>query len=181
MDVRKFIMKVHDYIKYYKESVPLDLCEAIKEYRYNYKPSTYSNNKGKVNNSEERVRMDEYWVRKNNQYYDEIKAAFEWVIKKYSEEYDIKSQNWHFLTSDEKTVFNLANSGFNIFAAINPEVAGGFEHQGYFALIDKRGYLRSRVDNFDNPIVYYSGVDKGEDNVNDVDILIEDINILLKE
>ena len=33
-------MKVHDYIKYYKESVPLDLCEAIKEYRYNYKPST---------------------------------------------------------------------------------------------------------------------------------------------
>ena len=43
-------MKVHDYIKYYKESVPLDLCEAIKEYRYNYKPSTYSNNKGKVNN-----------------------------------------------------------------------------------------------------------------------------------
>ena len=75
----------------------------------------------------------------------------------------------------------MANSGFNIFAAINPQVAGGFEHQGYFALIDKRGYLRSRVDNFDNPIVYYSGVDKGEDNVNDVDILIEDINILLKE
>ena len=103
------------------------------------------------------------------------------ILKKYSELYNVKSQNWHFLTSDEKTVFNLANSGFNIFAAINPNVAGGFEHQGYFALIDKKGYLRSRVDNFDNPIVYYSGVDEGEDNKNDIDILIEDIAILLKE
>ena len=103
------------------------------------------------------------------------------ILKKYSESYNVKSQNWHFLTSNEKTVFNLANSGFNIFAAINPNVAGGFEHQGYFALIDKKGYLRSRVDNFDNPIVYYSGVDEGEDNKNDIDILIEDIAILLKE
>ncbi len=104
-----------------------------------------------------------------------------YVLKKYSEAYNVKSQNWHFLTSDENTVFDLANSGFNIFASINPDVAGGFEHQGFFALIDKRGYLRSRVDDFDNPIVYYSGIDKGENNVNDVDILIEDIAILLKE
>tara|TARA_Y100000310_G_C20539280_1_gene742414 strand:+ start:279 stop:821 length:543 start_codon:yes stop_codon:yes gene_type:complete len=84
-------MNVHDYIKYYKESVPLSLCEAIKEYPYNYKPSTYSNHKGKTHNSEERVRMDEYWVNKNNQYYDDMKAAFEWVIKKYSEEFPLFS------------------------------------------------------------------------------------------
>ena len=104
-----------------------------------------------------------------------------YILKKYSENYNFKSHNWHFLTSNEKTVFNLANSGFNIFASINPDVAGGFEHQGFFALIDKRGYLRSRGDNFDNPIVYYSGIDKGEDRDNDINILIEDIAILLKE
>ena len=104
-----------------------------------------------------------------------------YILKKYSESYNVKSQNWHFLTSDEKTVFDLANYGFNIFAAINPDVAGGFEHQGYFALIDKKGYLRSRVDSFDNPIVYYSGIDEGEDNKNDIDILIQDVKILLKE
>ena len=75
------------------------------------------------------------------------------VLKKYAEDYGVKSQNWHFLTDKKSTVYELANSGFSIFAGINPAVAGGFEHQGYFALIDKQGYIRSRVDRFDNPIV----------------------------
>ncbi|MGY8944937.1 MAG: SCO family protein, partial [Flavobacteriales bacterium] len=59
--------------------------------------------------------------------------------------------------------------------------AGGFEHQGYFALIDKNGYIRSRVNRFDNPIVYYSGLDKEGEEIQDVDLLIEDIALLLKE
>ena len=83
--------------------------------------------------------------------------------------------------SDIKKVYELANKGFSIFAVINPAVAGGFEHQGYFALIDKNGYIRSRVDRFDNPIVYYSGLDKEGEEIQDVDLLIEDIALLLKE
>ena len=104
-----------------------------------------------------------------------------YVLKKYAESYNVKSQNWHFLTSDIKKVYELANKGFSIFAVINPAVAGGFEHQGYFALIDKNGYIRSRVDRFDNPIVYYSGLDKEGEEIQDVDLLIEDIALLLKE
>ena len=104
-----------------------------------------------------------------------------YVLKKYAESYNVKSQNWHFLTSDVKTVYELANKGFSIFAGINPAVAGGFEHQGYFALIDKNGYIRSRVDRFDNPIVYYSGLDREGEEIQDVDLLIEDIALLLKE
>ena len=103
------------------------------------------------------------------------------VLKKYSEEYDVKSQNWHFLTDKKSTVYELANSGFSIFAGINPAVAGGFEHQGYFALIDKNGYIRSRVDRFDNPIVYYSGLDREDQELQGVDMLLEDIEWLLKE
>ncbi len=103
------------------------------------------------------------------------------VLKKYSEEYNIKSQNWHFLTDKKSTVYELANSGFSIFAGINPAVAGGFEHQGYFALIDKKGYIRSRVDRFDNPIVYYSGLDREDQELQGVDMLLEDIEWLLKE
>ena len=75
----------------------------------------------------------------------------------------------------------LANSGFNIFASINPAVAGGFEHQGYFALIDKKGYIRSRVDRFDNPIVYYSGIDRDDKDIQGVEMLLDDIELLLKE
>ena len=104
-----------------------------------------------------------------------------YVLKKYAEAYGVKSQNWHFLTDKKATVYELANTGFSIFAGINPAVAGGFEHQGYFALIDKQGYIRSRVDRFENPIVYYSGLDRDDDQMQGVDMLLEDIELLLKE
>ena len=103
------------------------------------------------------------------------------VLKKYAENYGVKSQNWHFLTDKKSAVYELANSGFGIFAGINPAVAGGFEHQGYFALIDKNGYIRSRVDRFDNPIVYYSGLDLEDQDMQGVEMLLEDIERLLKE
>ena len=104
-----------------------------------------------------------------------------YVLKQYSEDYGVKSKNWHFLTDKKSTVYELANSGFSIFAGINPAVAGGFEHQGYFALIDKNGYIRSRVDRFDNPIVYYSGLDSKDQESQGVVMLLEDIELLLKE
>ena len=103
------------------------------------------------------------------------------VLKQYAEDYGVKSQNWHFLTDKKSTVYELANSGFSIFAGINPAVAGGFEHQGYFALVDKNGYIRSRVDRFDNPIVYYSGLDREDQQIQGVDMLLQDIELLLKE
>ncbi len=103
------------------------------------------------------------------------------ILKKYAEDYDVFSPNWHFLTGENDIIFTLANKGFNIFSSINPQVAGGFEHQGYFALIDKNGFIRSRTDRFGNPIVYYLGIDKDDVAVQDVDLLIEDIKKLLKE
>ena len=103
------------------------------------------------------------------------------VLKQYSENYGIKSQNWHFLTDKKSRVYELANSGFSIFAGIHHAVAGGVEHQGYFALIDKNGYIRSRVDRFDNPIVYYSGLDLVDQDIQGVDMLLEDVELLLKE
>ena len=102
-------------------------------------------------------------------------------LKTYAENLGVFSQNWHFLTDKKSAVYELANSGFSIFAGINPAVAGGFEHQGYFALIDKKGYIRSRVDRFDNPIVYYSGLDREDQELQGVDMLLEDIEWLLKE
>jgi len=99
------------------------------------------------------------------------------VLKKYAEEYGVSSLNWHMLTNnDPKKVFELSNKGLNIFAEINPDVAGGFEHQGYFALVDKKGFLRSRKDDQGNPIVYYQGTEAKQ-----IKILKEDINKLLKE
>ena len=99
------------------------------------------------------------------------------ILKKYAENYGMTSLNWHLLTTDDKDkVYELSNKGLNIFAEINPEVAGGFEHQGYFALIDKKGYIRSRRDDHGNPIVYYQGTEADQ-----IELLKEDIDKLLNE
>ena len=101
-------------------------------------------------------------------------------LKKYAENLDVFSQNWHFLTGNIDKIYDLANKGFNIFAGINPAVVGGFEHQGYFALVDKNGYLRSRTDQFGNPIVYYLGIPEDEIEVQGTDMLLEDVRKLLE-
>lgn len=97
-------------------------------------------------------------------------------LKEYAENYGVTSYNWHFLTGKREAIYEMANKGLNIFAGINPEVAGGFEHQGFFALVDKNGYLRSRKDKHGNPKIFYQGID-----MNEVKMITEDINLLLNE
>lgn len=107
------------------------------------------------------------------------------VLKAYAANYGIEHPNWHLLTGDREDIFRLANSGFNIYAGENPEAEGGFEHSGYFALIDQEGYIRSRVDQFGNPIIYYRGsIERNKQTVfgeeePQIDILIEDAKKLL--
>jgi protein SCO1 len=98
------------------------------------------------------------------------------VLKKHAETIDAKGMNWHFLTGDKAKIFDIANKGFNLFAGENKKVNGGFEHSGLFALIDKNGNIRSRKDDFGNPIIYYDGLEaKG------VAALKQDITKLLAE
>ena len=59
-------------------------------------------------------------------------------------------------------------------------MAGGFEHQGFFALIDKNGYIRSRRDTNGNPIVYYLGITDLGQKEQGIDMIKEDIKKLLK-
>ena len=103
------------------------------------------------------------------------------TLKKYSELIDVKSKNWHFLTGDKKDIYELSNKGFNIFSSINEAVDGGFEHQGFFALIDQNGYIRSRSNEYGTPIVYYSGITNENENVQGIQMIKEDIEKLLNE
>lgn len=97
------------------------------------------------------------------------------VLKEYKEQYNITNQNWNFLTGDEDVIYKLAKE-FNIYAGVNPKAAGGFEHSGLFALIDKEGNIRSRKDSYGNPIMYYDGTD-----INSINELKQDIQKLLEE
>ena len=101
------------------------------------------------------------------------------TLKQYSELIEVKSKNWHFLTGDKEDIYELSNKGFNIFSSINEAVEGGFEHQGFFALIDKDGYIRSRVNDYGTPIVYYSGITNENENIQGIEMIKEDIDKLL--
>lgn len=108
------------------------------------------------------------------------------VLKKYAENYGITNPNWHLMTGDKDTIYELANQGFYLYSAENENVAGGFEHSGNFALIDKKGFIRSRLKSPNNPLIYYNGIiseeEKEEDGISqDITILKEDIAKLLKE
>lgn len=98
------------------------------------------------------------------------------VLKHHAKQLQAIHKNWNFLTGDENYIYDIANKGFNMYAAQNNKAAGGFEHSGMFALIDKKGNIRCRKDDFGNPILYYDGLEeKG------IKAITEDIKILLKE
>ncbi|PIF00841.1 MAG: SCO family protein [Maribacter sp.] len=109
------------------------------------------------------------------------------VLKEYAEKHGITNLDWHLLTGSQEAIYELANKGFNIFVSEMPDAPGGFEHAGLFALIDKKGYLRSRVGEFGNPIIYYRGAitqEQGENSQGEkeqISILKEDIQKLLNE
>lgn len=107
------------------------------------------------------------------------------VLKTYASLNGMDHQNWHLLTGEKEAIYELANSGFNIYAGEDPAAAGGFAHSGFFALVDKEGYVRSRRDQFGNPIIYYRGsVEKGKkvgegEEEPQIEMLVEDIQELL--
>ena len=109
------------------------------------------------------------------------------VLKAYAEQYGITDMDWHLLTGDPAVIYELANAGFNIYAQQMPGEPGGFEHSGLFALIDRQGYIRSRKDEYGNPIVYYRGAIPEAQGANEageteqISILKEDIRKLLEE
>ena len=96
------------------------------------------------------------------------------VLKEYAIQYKITNPNWNLLTGNKETIYKFANSGFNLYVGENTEVEGGFEHSGFFALVDKEGNIRSRYDEQGNPIIYYNGL--GDDGMK---MLKEDIKLLL--
>ena len=108
------------------------------------------------------------------------------VLSDYATQYGITNQNWNLLTGDKEEIYNLANNGFNLYTAQEDSAAGGFEHSGNFALIDKEGYIRCRSDKFGNPLIYYKGAIDFKEKVDsdgeaeEISILKEDILKLLK-
>ena len=109
------------------------------------------------------------------------------VLKKYGNRYGIEDKDWHLLTGEQEEIYQLARNGFYILAKEDQDAPGGFEHSGMFALVDKNGYIRSRLDRYGNPLIYYRGAITEAQGVNNegeaqqITMLKEDIKKLLAE
>ena len=111
-------------------------------------------------------------------------------LKKHADSLGIKNPNWHFLTGDRKYIGKIADE-FDIYVGKDESGAESLNHSGMFALVDKKGKLRCRFDENNQPILYYSGLNysdaKGEESQldgkyhPDREKLIQDIQTLLKE
>lgn len=97
------------------------------------------------------------------------------VLKEHAKELGAVHENWNFFTGNQDAIFALAKN-YNMYVGKNNDAPGGFEHSGLFALIDKDGNIRSRMDDFGNPIVYYDGTTE-----EGVKMIKEDIKKLLAE
>ena len=109
------------------------------------------------------------------------------VLRLYAKDNDITNPNWNLMTGERNEIYKLANDGFNLYTAASSDFIDGFEHSGYFAIVDKEGYIRSRVDQFGNPKIYYKGsvnFDEKLDNngeAEEITLLKEDLLKLLNE
>lgn len=105
----------------------------------------------------------------------------------YKEKYNTVTDQWFLLNGPVDEVYALARDGFFMIAKEEAEAPGGFEHSGLFALIDTNGFLRSSIDNFGNPLIYYRATITPEEKVDDngereqITLLNEDINRLIEE
>ena len=103
------------------------------------------------------------------------------VLTEYAKRNKITAKNWHLLTGKpDEVVYNLAKEGFKLYAGKDDKNPDGFEHSGLFALVDKNGYIRSRVDENGNPIMYYRALNE-HGFPNQIQELKEDIKLLLNE
>ncbi|APZ46430.1 SCO family protein [Polaribacter reichenbachii] len=103
------------------------------------------------------------------------------ILKDYAQDNGINHKNWHLLTGkSEDVVYALSNKGFKLYAGKGDESHAGFEHSGLFALVDKDGYIRSRKDEFGNPIMYYRALQE-QTFPDQIKELKEDIKLLLNE
>jgi protein SCO1/2 len=88
------------------------------------------------------------------------------VMAEYAQKHNADKNQWHFLTGDKKKLYETARLSYFLDAEEGDGGPDDFIHTQNFVLIDKQKHIRG----------YYDGT-----NPQEVDKLITDINVLLKE
>lgn len=91
------------------------------------------------------------------------------ALKEYSRRFDADSKQWEFMTGKKQDLYNMARYEYLISAQDDTSgvpISSDFIHDNHYALVDRDGRIRG----------FYDGLKQ-----EDVDKLIADIGILLKE
>ena len=72
---KEVLEDVSHWIGYYESVISDEDISEILSYPWSWNASTYSNHKQKSQNSEERVKMDEVWVREENRPYPKLRES----------------------------------------------------------------------------------------------------------
>ncbi|UXX78845.1 SCO family protein [Reichenbachiella carrageenanivorans] len=88
------------------------------------------------------------------------------VLHDYANALGVNSAKWHFVTGEEKDIYHIGEKSYMVTAGEDSEAPGGYIHSGAFLLIDNQRRIRG----------VYDGTME-----NQVDLLLADISVLLKE
>lgn len=71
------------------------------------------------------------------------------VLKEYATKLGVSGNQWEFVAGSKEDIYGIAPE-YMVFAAVDGEVPGGYEHQGWFVLIDKEKRIRGAYDGTDS-------------------------------
>ena len=88
------------------------------------------------------------------------------VLREFAERLGVSSETWHFVTGDQDEIYDIGQTSYMVTAMEDKDEPGGYLHSGAFLIIDKQRRIRG----------IYDGTKEEK-----VDLLLKDIDILLKE
>ncbi len=88
------------------------------------------------------------------------------TLKQYAEAYQAQTGKWHLVTGKKEALYHMGIKNYLVSVDEDQNVPEGFLHSAAFVLVDKEKHIRGM----------YNGTEK-----EDVDRLIQDIRILLRE
>lgn len=63
-------------------------------------------------------------------------------LKEYANSLEVSAPKWHFVTGVKSEIYEIADDYMSI-AIEDPDAPGGFDHSGWFILVDKDRHIRS--------------------------------------
>ncbi|SEK56957.1 SCO family protein [Parapedobacter koreensis] len=87
------------------------------------------------------------------------------VLKRYAEKLGVTNDQWQFVTGSKAEIYGLADS-YMVYTKEDSGVPGGYDHSGYFLLVDEDKHIRG----------VYDGT-----NDDQVQLLFDELAMLLKE